>query len=368
MIFTVLTYIFVATAVIQLAYLFSFIPILFHKTTNATLKETLPISVIVCAKNEVLNLNKLIPLLLDQEYNNFELVLINDGSNDETLEIMTRFQKQSSKIKIVNVKNNEAFWGNKKYALTLGIKAATNEHLLFTDADCIPSSRKWIQEMSNHFTESKTIILGYGAYKSKKNSFVNLMIRFETLIAAIQYFSYAKLGSPYMAVGRNLAYTKSDFFRVNGFIDHMKILSGDDDLFIRDAATSDNTNIALNSNSFTISEAPDTLKKLFRQKRRHISTAQYYKFKHQFFLGLFHGSKFIFFILAPLILAFSPSITANSFFISYLLLSYITIGFCAKKFKEKNIIYYLPFLEIFLILFQFAIFITNSISKPRHWK
>ena len=92
-----------------------------------------------------------------------------------------------------------------------------------------------------------------------------------------------------MAVGRNLAYTKSDFFRVNGFIDHMKILSGDDDLFIRDAATSDNTNIALNSNSFTISEAPYTLKKWFRQKRRHISTAQYYKFKHQFFLGLFHG-------------------------------------------------------------------------------
>ena len=80
MIFTVLTYIFVATAVIQLAYLFSFIPILFHKTTNATLEETLPISVIVCAKNEVLNLNKLIPLLLDQEYKKFELVLINDGS------------------------------------------------------------------------------------------------------------------------------------------------------------------------------------------------------------------------------------------------------------------------------------------------
>ena len=368
MIFTVLTYIFVATSVIQIAYLFSFIPIIFHKTTNAILNETLPISVVVCAKNEVSNLNKLIPLLLNQEYKNFELVLINDGSNDETLEIMTRFQKQSSKIKIVNVKNNEAFWGNKKYALTLGIKAATNEHLLFTDADCIPSSRKWIQEMSNHFTESKTIILGYGAYKSKKNSFVNLMIRFETLIAAIQYFSYTKLGSPYMAVGRNLAYTKSDFFRVNGFIDHMRILSGDDDLFIRDAATSDNTNIALNSNSFTISEAPDTLKKWFHQKRRHISTSQYYKFKHQFFLGLFHGSKFIFFILAPLILTCNSSVIASSFLISYLLLSYITIGFCAKKFNEKNILYFLPFLELFIILFQIAIFMTNSISKPRHWK
>ena len=99
-----------------------------------------PISVIVCAKNEVINLNKLVPLLLEQDYSHYELVLINDASNDETLEVMKKFKENDSRITVVNVQNNEAFWGNKKYALTLGIKAASDEQLLFTDADCIPAS------------------------------------------------------------------------------------------------------------------------------------------------------------------------------------------------------------------------------------
>ena len=359
---------FIAVVVFQfIYYIIVFGKFSFLKPQNKTLKK-IPISIIVCAKNEEENIRSLVPLLVEQEYPQFEIVLIDDASNDGTLEVFEEFEKQHANIKLVKVENNEAFWGNKKYALTLGIKAAKNEYLLFTDADCIPASKNWLATMSAEFTATKTIVLGYGAYEKIKGSLINKIIRFETLLTATQYLSWAKIGKPYMGIGRNMAYKREEFFNVRGFMDHMHVRSGDDDLFIRDAATSDNTNIALNSNSFTISEAPDTLKKWFRQKRRHISTAQYYKFKHQFFLGLFHGSKFIFFILAPLILAFSPSITANSFFISYLLLSYITIGFCAKKFKEKNIIYYLPFLEIFLILFQFAIFITNSISKPRHWK
>ena len=195
MIITVLFYIFVAVTVIQLCYYISFIPFLLHKTTKKPLNECLPISVIVCAKNEVINLNKLVPLLLEQDYSHYELVLINDASNDETLEVMKKFKENDSRITVVNVQNNEAFWGNKKYALTLGIKAASHEQLLFTDADCIPASKNWIQEMSVLFSESKSIVIGYGAYLSKKHSFVNLLVRFETLLSAIQYFSYAKLNS-----------------------------------------------------------------------------------------------------------------------------------------------------------------------------
>ena len=125
------------------------------------------------------------------------MVLINDASNDETLEVMKKFKENDPRITVVNVQNNEAFWGNKKYALTLGIKAASHEQLLFTDADCIPASKNWIQEMSVLFSESKSksIVIGYGAYLSKKHSFVNLLVRFETLLSAIQYFSYAKLKS-----------------------------------------------------------------------------------------------------------------------------------------------------------------------------
>ncbi|MGB0891839.1 MAG: glycosyltransferase [Flavobacteriaceae bacterium] len=367
MIFTVLFYAFVAVTVIQIIYYLCFLSFAFSNNKEVKRKHHIPISVVICCKNEAENLHKYLPSVIEQNYNDFEIVLINDASSDNTLEIMESFQSKHSNIKIVNVENNEAFWGNKKYALTLGIKAAKHEHLLFTDADCKVLSNNWITKMSNQFSENKSIVLGYGKYKVEKYSLVNLLVRFETLLTAIQYFSYAKLGSPYMGVGRNLAYTKTEFFKTNGFIKHMNIKSGDDDLFIQDAANKKNTAICSSFDSFTESEAPSTLNELFRQKRRHISTANYYKFKHKFFLGLFFISKVLFYVLGIAYSIINWKIGLPIFGL-YFFIQYIIVGYSAKKLKETQILYFLPFLEVFLLLFQFTIFIANSISKPTHWK
>lgn len=363
---SVLFYILVVSASIQIIYFSCFSSILFQKNRRKT-SENIPISVIVCAKNEADNLSEFIPSILNQDYSNFEVVLINDASTDNTLEIMESFKETHSNIKIVNVENNEAFWGNKKYALTLGIKTATNEHLLFTDADCKPISKFWISEMASNFSAQKTIVLGYGKYNIRK-SLVNLFVRFETLLTAIQYFTYTKLGSPYMGVGRNLAYTKSEFFKTKGFINHIKVKSGDDDLFIQEAATKENTTFTTSPKSFTTSIPPLTFKAWFRQKRRHVSTSSYYKFKHKFFLGLYFLSKLAFYTLT-ILLYFFYSWKIISIILGIYLLVFITVfGFSAKKLKEPALIYFLPLLEIFLLLFQFTIFISNTFSKPTHWK
>jgi len=368
MIITVLFYIFVVTAVVQFCYHITFLPFLFHKNSKKPPAKSLPVSVIVYAKNEVYNLSKLIPLLQQQKYEVYEMVFINDASNDETLEVMKKFEENDSRIKIVNVKNNEAFWGNRKYALTLGIKSAKYEQLLFTDANCMPSSKEWIKEMSLLFSESKSIILGFVTYPTKKYSFLNTLIRFEKLISTIQYFSYAKLKSPYMADGKNLAYKKSDFFRVNGFINHIKVNFGHDNLFIRDASTSSNTTIILSPKSHVISEAPSTLRKWFNQKKEHKKTTSHYKFKHKLFLGLFNSSKLLFLVLIPFVLLFKSNFYSVIIILSYLTLNYLIIGYSAKKLHKTSLIYLLPFLEVFLVLFQFVIFMSNSISKPTHWK
>ncbi|MEO9571654.1 MAG: glycosyltransferase [Polaribacter sp.] len=367
MILTVLFYSFVVITAIQIIYYLVFSTFLFDNKKDKKKVLELPISVIICAKNEAKNLKTFLPSIINQEYSNFEIVLINDASSDNTDEIMQSFKKENNNIKIINVENIEAFWGNKKYALTLGIKAAKNDHLLFIDADCKPLSKHWIYEMAQNFNKDKTIILGYGKYKKEK-SIVNLFVRFETLLTAIQYFSYAKLGSPYMAVGRNLAYDRQEFFNVKGFINHMHIKSGDDDLFIQDAANKINTRISTSKNSFTESLAPKSFVEWFRQKRRHISTANYYKFKHKFFLGLFFMSKVLFFILATTLFFFYPWQIILPIFLTYYLVQFIVIGFSAKKLSEPTLIYVLPFLEIGLLIFHLSIFITNLTSKPNHWK
>ncbi|WP_299013799.1 glycosyltransferase [uncultured Polaribacter sp.] len=367
MILSVLFYSFVVVAGVQIIYYLTFTSFLFSNKKEKKEHLELPISVIICAKNEANNLKKFIPSILNQHYNNYEIVLINDASSDNTASVMQGFKNSHPKIKLINVENTEAFWGNKKYALTLGIKTASYEHLLFTDADCKPVSKYWISEMSAKFSDKKSIILGYGKYKKAKG-WVNLFVRYETLLTAVQYFSYAKLGNPYMGVGRNLAYTKTDFFKVKGFINHIKIKSGDDDLFIQDAANKENTTICLHENSFTESLAPKSFTDWFQQKRRHISTAPHYKTEHKLLLGLFFSSKALFIILAILLFFLCSWQIILPLVIVYYLIQFLVIGFAAKKLKETQIIYFLPFLEIGLIFFHFSIFSINLTSKPNHWK
>lgn len=376
MILTSILYVFATVVAIQFFYYvivfgrFSFLkpP---NKPTN-----NLPVSVLICAKNEAENLKEKLETFANQQYTKFELVLINDRSTDDTLEIMESFKEtyqerlkfRNITVKIVNVQENEQFWGSKKYALTLGIKAASNELLLFTDADCEPISPLWIQEMIAQFSTDKSIVLGYGKYRFIKNSFLNKIIRFETLMTAIQYFSYAKIGIPYMGVGRNLAYTKTQFFVARGFANHMHLRSGDDDLFINQIATKNNIAVCYTPNSFTVSEPKTSFKDWSLQKRRHISTASFYKFYHKLLLGLFYFSQILFWTLATILLIFQFQIYWILGLIGFrFFFTYLIIGLAAKKLKEKNLVLFNPILELFLILSQFKFYIQNKISQPKHW-
>lgn len=362
-------YFFIALVVVQ----FFYYVIVFGKFSFTTCTKNnpkkIPISVIVCAKNEEENVIKFIPLLAEQDYPDFEIILIDDASSDSTLDIFEEFEKKYTNVRLVKVVNNEAFWGNKKFAVTLGIKAAKKEYLLFTDADCYPTSNQWIKEMSSCFSSQKSIVLGYGAYEKTAGSFLNKLIRFETLVAAVSYFSWAKMGRPYMGVGRNMAYKKEEFFKVNGFIDHMKIRSGDDDLFINQAAKGSNTTICCTADSFTYSQPKTSYKEWFDQKRRHLTTASYYKTFDKMQLSCFHFTQVMFPLFSILLLLFQVQWIAVAGLIAFrYLFVWITLGFAAGKTKEKDLMYWYPVLEIGLLFTQVNIFISNIVSKPVHWK
>lgn len=366
---TIAFYIFIVVIAVQT---FFYVGI-FAKFSSSSSKQKSnnqqPISVIICAKNEEENLKEFLPSILAQDYPNFEIILINDSSSDDTLEVMEAFKAKDGRIKIVDVKSIEVFWGNKKYALTLGIKAAKHDTLLFTDADCKPVSTHWISQMSSHFSDTKSLVLGYGGYEKIKNSFLNKIIRFETLLTATQYFSYAAIGMPYMAVGRNLAYKSDLFYEAKGFMNHMDILSGDDDLFVNQVATKSNTALCFSEESFTISKPKTTYRNWILQKRRHVNTATRYKLKHQILLALFYSSQILFWVLAITLLSlqFNWIIVATLSGFRFIML-YTIFAMTAKKFNEKDLLLFLPIFEIFLIIAQFFIFIKNISSKPNHWK
>jgi len=365
----IIFYFFLVVVFIQFIYYTIFLTQFACLKTKKHNKKNIAVSVIICAKNEAENLKTFLPSIINQDYSSFEIVLINDGSTDKTLKVIQKFASENDNIKIVDVKSIEAFWGNKKYALTLGVKAASHNFLLFTDADCKPVSKYWIKEMSSHFSKQNTIVLGYSGYAKVKNSFMNKLIRFETLLTAIQYFSFANFGMPYMGVGRNMAYRKDEFFNARGFMSHMDIKSGDDDLFINQIANTQNTTTCYTKDSFTLSKPKESLRSWFIQKRRHITTAKRYKTKHKMVLSLFFLSQFMFWSLAItlLVIVFQWKIVLSLIILRIGFL-FAVFAFSTKKLGDKDILLLLPFLELFLIIFQITIFISNLVSRQNYWK
>ena len=223
--------VYVLAIMIQLIYYWVvFSRFAFYKKANRTIYSE-AISIVICAKNEYHNLKKHLPKILGQDYPDFEVVVVNDGSDDETIFYLEDLAREHKHLSVVNLSENLNFFKGKKFALSLGIKSAKNQNLVLTDADCDPAGKSWLQTMANGFADQKEVVLGYGKYYEYPG-FVNKIIRFETVFTALQYFSLALWGKPYMGVGRNLAYKKSLFYQAKGFISHYNVSSGDDDLFI----------------------------------------------------------------------------------------------------------------------------------------
>lgn len=362
-----LIYLFGLIAFINCFFYFLYLKFSFSKSNQKTKSQNLPISLLISSKNEAENLKNHIPLWLSQNHPDFEIILINDASVDETLDVMEEFANCDSRIKVVDVKNNEAFWGSKKYALTLGIKKAKNEHMIFTDADCKPASDDWLSIMAGQFSDSKQLVIGYSPY-IKTKGFLNRLIRYETLITAVQYFSYAKIGLPYMGVGRNLGYTAHLYYENRGFINHIKIASGDDDLFVNETANSKNTALCIHPKAFTYSIPEKTLKDWIKQKRRHYTTAKFYKPIHKILLGLNSFSVLFFWILVPFVLLSSYWKYGLIIILFRFLIQYLIIGKIGRKLKEKSLIYFIPFWELILIIFQILIFISGQKQNSTQWK
>ncbi|WP_397445579.1 glycosyltransferase [Polaribacter sp. R77954] len=367
MILPVVFYTFIAFTVIQIIYYISFSSSLFNKTNTTPSTDFIPISVVIFAKNCAAALQKNLPLILAQNYARFEIVLINNASTDNTLEVIEKFKAKNDNIKILDVANNETFWGNKKYPLTLGIKAAKHEHLLFTSAHAEPVSEFWIAEMSKQFIGKKTITLGYTTYKNK-NTLGNFLIRFHNLITALQCFSFAKFGSPFMAFGENFGYQKKTFFKVKGFINHIKLKYGENDLFLKDAANKNNISFTITKNSIIEKDTPKSFNNWFQQQRKKRILKKQYKLKHRFLISFFTVSKLLFYAFATFLFFFYPWLIMLPIVLTYFLVQFIIVGMAAKKLKEPYLIFVLPFLEIGLLLIQISIFSANLISKPNHWK
>ncbi|KAA5546714.1 glycosyltransferase [Adhaeribacter rhizoryzae] len=346
-----------------------FLPFYFYTPPVANSGQSpKPVSVIIAAHNELNNLQRLLPAVLSQQYPDFEVIVVDDRSSDNTAEYLQQLQSKYKNFRYIKIENTGRPENQKKYALTQGVDFARFEYLLLTDADCMPLSNNWIGEIMAGFTNGAAMVLGYSPY-SKKPGFLNHLIRFETLLSAIQYLSFSVKGRAYMGVGRNLSYTKKCFYESNGFTAHINILGGDDDLFVQTAAPRHKVNIAISRECQTESIPKQTYSEWVIQKRRHLNVGRYYKLADKLLIGIFMLSN-IFFYLTAIFLLFVPD---NLIFLGILftlrsIVVYFVYVLLARKIKEPLSVFLLPVLDLVYFLNYLMLGASVLILNKVRWK
>lgn len=360
-----------ATAfLVQLVYYLVVMTKVSRPEINTPLHHCPPVTVIVCAKNESANLQKYLPKILEQDYPNFEVVVVNDSSTDDSDMVLAHLKIQYPNLYYTTIPVDRRFSHSKKLAVSIGIKAAKNEHLLLTDADCIPASDQWIRLMMGGFVEKgKELVIGYSPYIRQKGM-LNRLVRYETFWNGVQYLGFALMGKAYMGVGRNMAYTKALFERNHGFSRHVYLVSGDDDLFVNDAATPVNTAVVVAPESQTLSDSVTHLGDWIIQKSRHLTTAPLYRWRFKFLLSVEPFSRQVVWLVALYSIIFNTFAAVGiGLLLLKLLIQLIVLASAAKKLGERKI-YFASLLFDFYIPFILGYIYVRNIFRPKQvkWK
>lgn len=261
---------------------------------NSRLPHPTSVSIIICAKNESVNLQQFLPLVLDQQYDGiWELIVVNDSSTDNTAQVLASFCQRYPRLKVVTLDaaTPKKYLG-KRNALAAGVEAAKHEAILLTDADCYPLSQFWIKGMANELTADTDLVLGFSPYQ-KKSGFLNWFIRLEAIWTAIQYFGFALSGYTYMGVGRNLMYRRAVFLKKLHIFAQAKSASGDDDFMVAEVAKSQRIACSLNATTYCESVPKLFWKEYMSQKTRHNAAGISYSLNIKALLGVLISSQII---------------------------------------------------------------------------
>jgi cellulose synthase/poly-beta-1,6-N-acetylglucosamine synthase-like glycosyltransferase len=362
-----LTILCLAVLSIQISY-FIFLWIALRKKNFSSSAEQLPVSLIVCAHDEEENLRELVPLLLSQDYPQFEVIVVEDRCNDGTYDYLLQATKDYQRLKMVRVTHKPDHINGKKFALTLGIKAARYDWVLLTDADCRPASTAWIAQMTERFEEPTKVVLGFSPYY-KIPGLLNAFIRFESFLTGIQFIGMALSGRPYMGVGRNLAYRKELFLNAKGFNSHLGVTGGDDDLFVNQHATRENTAVRVGSTALIFSKPKETWREFLHQKFRHLSVGRWYKFSDKILLGAFSLSWLLtWFLVLPSLFFLPLAKVLLAFFVIRIALVISLMHVGPKKLGDSFEAWKTPLLDIMYAFYYLVTGAKALFVKKVKWK
>ena len=333
---------------------------------NGSQTEALPpVSVVIAAKNEEYHLKDKLVFFLEQDYPEFEVIVVNDASTDECEYVLKAFSKLYPCLKVVNIVENVNKFRGRKFPISLGIKSAKYDHIVLAGADCVPSGFEWLKNLARNFSEKKEVVLGFCTYTKQKGLF-KFLLQYDNLTTAMNYMGLALSGHPYRGDGRNIAFKKDLFFKVGGFTKHYNLPLGEDDIFIRNVSTASNTTVSLTPESFLSSDAKHTYKEWKRQKIDRLSTYKYYKPSIKFLLSIPNITTLLFyaFVITLLLLSLPFEYVILAIVIKFVLQILIYFKSC-KRLGIKRVFIFAPLIELYFLLLNAELRLLSLFRKKK---
>jgi cellulose synthase/poly-beta-1,6-N-acetylglucosamine synthase-like glycosyltransferase len=359
--------VFAFSLLVQLGYFWIVFSRLAFIKPKQTSGELSPVSLVITAHNQYNDLEKNLPYFLEQDYPEFEVMVVNDNSEDGSTELLQDFSQLHGNLSVVELKQSLNWFKGRKFPLSLGIKSAKHEILILTDITCRPVSKEWVKEMVSVHTQKSQIVLAYSTFDTKSK--MNLWFRFSAFYDGLFYLSMALTGKPFKGIGKNLSYKKQLFYDHKGFSSHYKINVGDDEIFINQTAKKRNTLIQLSPKSKVAVVKPISFAKWLKGEKSRILIRRFFKTGSRLLISLFNTTALLFFasFAALLIFGFDWMLLIPLFGLR-LISQYVIFGLAAKKLDERNLLLFSPVFELFQILIDFFIWLTLLFGRKNKWR
>jgi glycosyltransferase involved in cell wall biosynthesis len=322
----------------------------------------------VACKNEENNVERLIQSLMRQSYDNFEVILADDGSTDKTADVINRLIEGVSNFHYVYVTADRyADIIGKKRAITAAIEIAKGEIFAFTDADCMPA-QGWLDDINTAFAECD-FYSGYSPLQFERENCFSCLKNVERGSIFAVSAGGSGVGVPLTCTARNMAYSRKLWDSSEGFKGIGHLLSGDDDLMLHKMCQfAKKYHFSFNKDAIVPSFADNDIKMQINQETRRTSKFTYYPLHIKLFvlnIAIYYCLLMYHFVISFVSLSFKFDLIFA--LLSKLILEFILLFVFLRKFDRLRYLRHFITAELLYIPYFIFFGLKGTFGKYK-WK
>jgi|GEM_PF-666811 len=324
------------------------------------------VSIIISSRNYEKELRVILPELLNQDYPDFQVVVVNDCSSDGTEWYLSNLKLEYSNLKTTRILQETDF--PNALALTVGIRAASNEWLMFMNPLCIIPGRNWLKSFAENLLPGKEAVYGYVNLSGYKGS-TRGMFRYENFNSYILSGAARYLGFSMPVTDLNIAYRRGPFLDRKGFAAVLEHPFCENELYMNKISTRRNSFYIMNKDASVGYADEVTWHDFVNFKKKQLLLKQKFTVGQRLYLWINSFSRIAFDVLAIILVIISEwRLWIAGIWLFKNILELIWGIIAMRRLGEKNLVPWVGFLKSFSPFINSIVFFNQLFIGKRRWK